>query len=239
MPRPRLTLALLLLTACSAIACSGGSRVDAPGIEGPPFDSLRLVQGPCFGTCPVYSLTVFPDGRAVFEGKQYARYRGRHLARVGGDTLERLHLRAQRVLAQADTLPRRIESGITDLSQRTVELYLSGDAYSFTGDVEFAVPVEELLESLQSVAARNDWAPAPGTPPPPPSELVVVLAGAEVLDVLRGDFYRQQLRPLDTLALDPPTYRLHFDPYTMTAEEMLRDLGARDDVVEVRVAGAD
>ena len=238
MPSPRLALALLLITAYSVYACSGGSRVDAAAAAGPPFDSLRLMQGPCFGTCPVYSLTVFPDGRAVFEGKQYARYRGRHLARVGGDTLERLRIRARRVLAQADTLPRHVESGITDLSQRTVEVYRDEDAYSFTGNVDFAEPVEELLESLQSVASRSDWARAPGTPPPPPSELVVVLAGTEVLDELRGEFYRQQLRPLDTLALDPPTYRLHFDPYTMTTDEMLRDLGARDDVVEVRVAGA-
>lgn len=39
-------------------------------------ESITYSTDPCFGTCPVYSVSVTPDGGGVFEGKQ-------HVARIG------------------------------------------------------------------------------------------------------------------------------------------------------------
>jgi len=33
---------------------------------------------PCFGSCPVFSLTVYADGRGVYEGGRFVRTKGRH-----------------------------------------------------------------------------------------------------------------------------------------------------------------
>jgi hypothetical protein len=42
-------------------------------IEG---DSIRYETGPCFGRCPVYAVTVRPDGTGVFEGKNFTAVSG-------------------------------------------------------------------------------------------------------------------------------------------------------------------
>ena len=39
---------------------------------------VTLERTACFGSCPVYSLTIYTDGRVVYEGKDYVRTRGRH-----------------------------------------------------------------------------------------------------------------------------------------------------------------
>lgn len=225
---------LLAAAALLAFGCARNGRTAAAPPEAAAFDSLRLSQGACFGTCPVYTLTVYPDGRAVYAGKQYTLHRGAHLGRVGGDTLAAVRALAGEVLAQADTLPREIESGATDISQRTVRLYADGAETTFVGDLAFAPPVQALLRELEKIAASESWERAPGTPPPPPNALVVTLAPDGDLDELRGEFFRQMFRPTDTLSTDPPTYRVTFDPYTMTAAEMIRDLESRADVVEAR-----
>jgi len=42
-------------------------------IEG---DSISYETGPCFGGCPVYAVTVRPDGTGVFEGKRFTAVTG-------------------------------------------------------------------------------------------------------------------------------------------------------------------
>lgn len=39
-------------------------------------DSIRLETSPCFGRCPVYAVTVRPDGSGVFEGKRFTAVTG-------------------------------------------------------------------------------------------------------------------------------------------------------------------
>jgi hypothetical protein len=57
--------AALMLAGCAgAGARPGGAPV---AIEG---DSITLETGPCFGRCPVYAVSVRPDGSGVFVGKQ-------------------------------------------------------------------------------------------------------------------------------------------------------------------------
>lgn len=39
-------------------------------------DSITYETGPCFGACPVYSVTVRPDGSGVFTGKRFTAVTG-------------------------------------------------------------------------------------------------------------------------------------------------------------------
>lgn len=59
----------------------GGCKTKPPGQlnEVQHFDAnsevpiIRLTKGGCFGTCPVYTLDIYPDGRAVFTPKKFTR----------------------------------------------------------------------------------------------------------------------------------------------------------------------
>jgi hypothetical protein len=54
---------LLGLTACATPMDGGGQAVRG--------ETIRLAVGPCFGFCPVYSLSVAPDGAVRFEGERH------------------------------------------------------------------------------------------------------------------------------------------------------------------------
>lgn len=66
-----------LVAGVAVLALAGCVRGGGPGgpiaIEG---DSIRYETGPCFGACPVYAVTVRPDGSGVFEGKRFTAVSG-------------------------------------------------------------------------------------------------------------------------------------------------------------------
>ena len=73
---------VLLAAACSSTAESERS---APS----PSDQIELTRGPCFGACPMYTVTVWGDGRVRFVGNQFVEKTGEHsktldAARVAG-----------------------------------------------------------------------------------------------------------------------------------------------------------
>ena len=37
---------------------------------------ITLERTTCFGTCPAYKLTIFDDGKVVFEGKEFVKQKG-------------------------------------------------------------------------------------------------------------------------------------------------------------------
>lgn len=62
-------LAVLALAGCAR----GGDGPRPMPIES---DSISYQTGPCFGACPVYSVTVRPDGTGVFNGIQHTKVSG-------------------------------------------------------------------------------------------------------------------------------------------------------------------
>lgn len=46
------------------------------------FKLITLERRPCYGTCPVYLVTVAGDGRVVFDGRQYVDSVGRYTSRM-------------------------------------------------------------------------------------------------------------------------------------------------------------
>ena len=66
-----------------ALALSGCVQpggVGAPGDGSAPVaiegDSITLETSPCFGACPVYAVTVRPDGQGTFVGKRFTAVTG-------------------------------------------------------------------------------------------------------------------------------------------------------------------
>ena len=63
--------AALALSACTTTP--GGGPAGPIAIEA---DSITYQTGPCFGACPVYSVTVRPDGSGVFNGQRFTAVTG-------------------------------------------------------------------------------------------------------------------------------------------------------------------
>lgn len=76
-------LAIIGLGALALSGCVKPGGGPGPGkpvaIEG---DSIRYETGPCFGRCPVYTVTVRPDGTGIFEGKRFTAVTGERAFRL-------------------------------------------------------------------------------------------------------------------------------------------------------------
>lgn len=73
-----MTISTLLL----ALAVSAQPAVPVDARSGRGTASISYETSPCFGTCPVYRVTVNADGRGVFEGLHHTRVSGRRNFRV-------------------------------------------------------------------------------------------------------------------------------------------------------------
>jgi hypothetical protein len=82
---------LVAATAVFAVACArpatpGPSAAGPSGAAAQPTaDSavrIRLERGPCFGTCPVYSVTLDGSGAVLFEGRRFVADTGISTGRV-------------------------------------------------------------------------------------------------------------------------------------------------------------
>ena len=113
MSRPwqiRLIPACWLVTACARPA---QPAADAAGVPAPEVaavaDAVTLDRSPCFGTCPVYTVTLDRSGNVRFEGRRFVADSG-----VSSGTVPR---------AGVDSLFAELDAGYFDFA----DSYRSGD----------------------------------------------------------------------------------------------------------------
>lgn len=87
--RPRMWTRVFLATASVSLAAAcarpapAGSAVAGPtAAAGEAPVRIRLERGPCFGTCPVYSVTLNGSGAVLFEGRRFVADTGVSTGRV-------------------------------------------------------------------------------------------------------------------------------------------------------------
>ena len=90
----RSALLLSLLVAASACAPrSSAAPADTTRVQttivGVP-QAVVLERSPCFGSCPVYTVAVSPDGEVTFDGRAHVRQLGQAEARISREQLNGL-----------------------------------------------------------------------------------------------------------------------------------------------------
>lgn len=72
----------VIVAGALAVLASGCATVPATGPVAVESDAISYETGPCFGTCPVYKVTVSPDGAGTFEGRNFTAATGTRTFRV-------------------------------------------------------------------------------------------------------------------------------------------------------------
>lgn len=67
---------MLGATAVAAAMATGGCMIAADRRIAIESDAITYETGPCFGACPVFKVTVRPDGGGVFEGRRFTAVTG-------------------------------------------------------------------------------------------------------------------------------------------------------------------
>ncbi len=102
-------MTLTTLVKCAALTAAvvvSGCKKPA-ATDAPPADSslvASLERGPCHGTCPVYRVDLYGDGKVKFEGKQHVQSMGVQSGSTTPSEVQKfMRLVAESAFASADT----------------------------------------------------------------------------------------------------------------------------------------
>ncbi|MGH9461306.1 MAG: DUF6438 domain-containing protein [Vicinamibacteria bacterium] len=154
---PRLPSSLALAFLLASAACQG------PSPTVPEDFRISLDRGPCFGACPVYTLSVFSDGRAVYHGRQFVDVQGQQTITLTAQQTKELVDAV--ISANFFTLADEYTVPVTDLPSITTAVTLEGRTKSVyhygTGcgtDLDEAPPgLCDLEARLESIPISNGW----------------------------------------------------------------------------------
>ncbi|WP_151087236.1 DUF6438 domain-containing protein [Hymenobacter baengnokdamensis] len=74
---------------------SKSTATAAPARQAEPV--LILQRTPCYGTCPVYTATIFADGRVEYDGQRFVKLLGKHTLSLPVATINEMLAEARRV----------------------------------------------------------------------------------------------------------------------------------------------
>jgi hypothetical protein len=184
--------------------------------------AVTLRRGPCFGSCPVYEVTLAADGTATWNGERFVDRLGHHRGQVALNEFGKLTRFIGRAgfvgweneyVSNVTDLPNYFLTVVTDEQAKTVRQYGVDEPADFW---VIATLVDHLADAIDWTAVPlevdcRDWTAAHRNEPPGPSVLTVhgtctfPTAGYSV-ELLRHE--PQGINPLDLLLdriVHPPT----------------------------------
>lgn len=84
-----------------------------------------ISKSPCYGKCPVYTMTIYSDGRAVLEGKFNIDYIGTYETKLSEEELQEFTETAKRI--DYFGLEDKYDSEVTDLPSTTTSIVIDGE----------------------------------------------------------------------------------------------------------------
>lgn len=176
------------------------------------IDVVTLHRGPCFGRCPLYSVTLRADGSANWDGERFVDRLGPHEGRVHPDDFARL----ARFLARVRFLEWEPEhlGGATDLPDFVLTVQAGDHSHRVRQNGTDEPPdfwvaaalVDHLAEAVawqpSGEGACRDWTAVLNREPPGPAVLTVrgvctVLTAGYEVELLRHE--PQGINPRDLL----------------------------------------
>jgi hypothetical protein len=158
---------VVALTLWLTAAC-GGQQRPAPEANVEPVagaDAITLERGPCFGTCPVYTVTLAADGSVWFDGHRFVADSGVSTGRVPRARADSLfaELESAGYFALADSYragDAACRRYATDLPTVTTEVRRSGRVKRIVHDrgcAEAPQVLSELETRIDEVAGVRQW----------------------------------------------------------------------------------
>lgn len=118
---------------------------------------LEVSKTPCFGKCPIYTLSVFSDGNALLNAKRFMTLEGLYKVKINADSLALLSACVKAV--NWKELEEEYLTGYSDLPSSELK-YSSqaGDTIFVRWESEKAPEtLLKLGEKLESIQQNNSW----------------------------------------------------------------------------------
>lgn len=116
---------------------------------------ISMDKNPCFGTCPYYTLTIYENGIASFDGKKDVDKLGLHVKKLTAKEYEGVHraFESSNFFELKDNYP----SDLADLPKTVITYQKDGKSKSVTGDIARPSIVLGLDKILTQIAESDGW----------------------------------------------------------------------------------
>jgi Domain of unknown function (DUF6438) len=138
-----------LIIIVSAAICSAAQARSSD------ISSIKVEHTACFGTCPIYSLTIFRDGRVRYEGEGFVKEKGVRTKTISAGEFKRLAAKVDEI--GFFKLKPAYRANITDLPT-TIVTVVRGTESKRVEDY-FGAPkrLHGLEEFIENVANISRW----------------------------------------------------------------------------------
>lgn len=155
---------LFLILCISVAACSQGFPIKENSTPAYPDLMISMERGPCFGTCPVYNLTIDADGNVAYEGRLFVAVEGIRNAKISFEKIQELVMAIE--IANFFDLEDQYHAPATDLPSITLSITLKEQNKTIwhygtldcSGDLDTA-PQElcELENKIDEIINTKQW----------------------------------------------------------------------------------
>ncbi|MBI1257727.1 MAG: hypothetical protein GC204_09675 [Chloroflexi bacterium] len=156
-----LILFALMLTVLAVMPAAAESATPeaTPEITPEGQVAITLERTACFGTCPVYTVTIYTDGRVVYNGEQFVDVKGEQTSSIDPATVEQL-IAGFEAVGYFDWNDSYTDMYITDQPYITTTVRRDGvtkqiDRYA--GDESAPLALPYLENWIDLVANTNAW----------------------------------------------------------------------------------
>ncbi len=148
--------ASLLLVAATVLLVDGRLAARTGAQAAIPEDTLiRLERTACYGTCPVYTVTIDAHGAVTYEGIEYVRVKGRQTGRIPVARVAAILDTARRIrfFALAD----RYARPVTDLPTTFVTITEAGRSKKVEDYTDAPDGLRQLEREIDEAAGTKRW----------------------------------------------------------------------------------
>jgi Domain of unknown function (DUF6438)/Ankyrin repeats (3 copies) len=150
--------------ACIALVIGVAGLVVAQEARVPPDATIRLQRTSCFGSCPVYTVTIDARGGVTYEGERFVRVVGRRTARIDTAAVAGLLATAERSgffqMRDAYRLidhPDGSRTSVSDLPTTIVAITANGRAKTVEDYLDAPDALAELERAIDAAAGSRRW----------------------------------------------------------------------------------
>ena len=120
---------------------------------------ITLERTACFGVCPVYTLTIYGDGRVIYEGMRNVRIEGIRTTTISEDKIKQLIAEFQKI--DYFSLKGSYEDrNATDMLSAFTSLTVDGKTKTvrhYHGDFSAPEKITELENKIDQIVCSDQW----------------------------------------------------------------------------------
>ena len=222
-PSLGLHIAYLFIATMTVINISSCGIV-APNTNVGELDKLvEMSKGPCFGFCPIYTLTVYSNGVVTYYGERNTNRQGTYLRILDKNKLSALKTQLEAAnLWQFQDLYKGL---LPDLQTVTITYWEEGDFKTIAGKDGRPKAVVDIETELESIANSGNWKKMEGeeaTDEAPLNELIIQFVDGVNQGKWIKKYAKQDGKIVKQLAPNSLYWLMSFDPKKIKHQEMLR-----------------